>query len=1062
MSKHLAPKLKADLLIVDDTPENLRLLNQILSAEYKVRLAPSGEKGLDAARSIPPDLILLDVMMPGLNGYEVAARLKAWEQTRDIPIIFISALDDTESKLRGFTAGGVDYITKPFHEQEVLARVKTHLSIHNLTRQLQTELAERKRVEELLRQREHDFSTLVENATDMIVRFDTDLRHIYCNPAVERQLGIPPSVVLGKSFLELGPESDQSRLAYQALQQALETGLEQEYERTFPLPSGMKYFQTRIVPERSADGRIESILAITRDMTERRRAEEALRESEERYRLITQNAEDIIWTVDMNLRPTYASPSFEQAVGYSADEREKFTPENLLTPESLDAGLKAFAEEFAVASSIPDPNYSRVLEMEYYRKDGSTFLVEMKFSFFRNAEGQPTGVLGVGRDITKRKEMEDALRASEARLGAIVNHSLDGILTHKNGVVVFANPALARIVGIENPLDLVGSYITDLVAPENREMIVEYTRRRLGGENVPGSYETIAQSRDGKPLPVELNVSTYWLNGDLYTLAIVRDITERKHAEEALRASNTKLETLIQVSPLAILLLDASGNIQMWNLAAEQIFGWAAQEIIGHPNPIVQTGRQDEYASLSAQIMRGKPVASFETVRQRKDGTLIDVGISSASIKDADGNITGRMAIIADITERKRMEQSLLQRTREMATLYETSLEINALSDLFMLLNAIIRRACALLDIPFGALWLMQAEEGMLELVVGHQIPAHWIGTKIRPGEGLAGQVVQTRAPVVINDYQTWNARVEAFNDTPAHRTLAVPLKVHEDVIGVIVLFDRQVGAFSDEEVRLISLFAGQAAIAISNAQFAGQLEERVQQRTDELELVAKELESISYTVSHDLRTPLRAIIGYARMIQDEQAVGITPEGIRMLGLIRENAQVMGKMVDGLLSFMRLNRKTLNVQTINMDLLVRQALNSLGTEQTGRKIKIKICNMPPCKGDRELLFSVWHSLLSNALKFSRSRKVACIEVGCLDGEKDQPVFYVRDNGVGFDMRYSDKLFKVFHRLHHTQEFEGIGMGLALVQRVILRHGGRIWPEAQEDKGATFFFTLGAR
>jgi PleD family two-component response regulator len=187
MSKNLIPSLKADILIIDDTPDNLRLLNQILSQHYKVRLAPSGDIGLKAAHSAPPDLILLDVMMSGMNGYEVATQLKADEQTAEIPIIFISALDNTESKVLGFTVGGVDYITKPFQEREVLARVQTHLSLRALYLQAQKEIAERKRAEESLRKREQEYKTLVENTPDVIARFDRQYRHIYVNPVVEKE-----------------------------------------------------------------------------------------------------------------------------------------------------------------------------------------------------------------------------------------------------------------------------------------------------------------------------------------------------------------------------------------------------------------------------------------------------------------------------------------------------------------------------------------------------------------------------------------------------------------------------------------------------------------------------------------------------------------------------------------------------------------------------------------------------------------------------------------------------------------------------------------------------------
>jgi signal transduction histidine kinase len=201
----IAGNLKADILIVDDTPDNLRLLNQILSQYYKVRLAPSGTSGLMAARSTPPDLILLDIMMPAMNGYEVAAQLKADALTADIPVIFMSALDDTDSKVRGFTVGGIDYVTKPFQEVEVLARVRTHISIRNLYKQAQAEIVERKRIENDLRESESRNRALLSAVPDMIYRIRRDgmVLDYKASANSHTQLLAPPEQLLGSMLANL-------------------------------------------------------------------------------------------------------------------------------------------------------------------------------------------------------------------------------------------------------------------------------------------------------------------------------------------------------------------------------------------------------------------------------------------------------------------------------------------------------------------------------------------------------------------------------------------------------------------------------------------------------------------------------------------------------------------------------------------------------------------------------------------------------------------------------------------------------------------------------------------
>lgn len=248
-----------------------------------------------------------------------------------------------------------------------------------------------------------------------------------------------------------------------------------------------------------------------------------------------------------------------------------------------------------------------------------------------------------------------------------------------------------------------------------------------------------------------------------------------------------------------------------------------------------------------------------------------------------------------------------------------------------------------------------------------------------------------------------------------------------------------------------------------------------LRQNRDSLETANRELEAFSYSVSHDLRAPLRALDGFSRILVEDFSTDLPPDATRFLGLVRANAQKMGQLVDDLLAFSRLGRQPLNKQKVAPADLARQALADLSFARQGREIEITIGNLPLCDGDPALIKQVFINLLANAIKFTGSRAVAKIEVGYLpppphtdgssaDGAKGragaaQNVYFVRDNGVGFDMRYADKLFGVFQRLHRAEDYEGTGVGLAIVQRVIIRHGGRVWVEAAVDQGATFYFSL---
>lgn len=234
-----------------------------------------------------------------------------------------------------------------------------------------------------------------------------------------------------------------------------------------------------------------------------------------------------------------------------------------------------------------------------------------------------------------------------------------------------------------------------------------------------------------------------------------------------------------------------------------------------------------------------------------------------------------------------------------------------------------------------------------------------------------------------------------------------------------------------------------------------------LERRATELESVNKELEAFTYSVSHDLRAPLRHIDGFSQLLVDEHGPQLPQEVRRYLDRIRKAARQMGELVDELLNLARLGRQGINLQVAGLDAMVEQVVNDLKQDLDGRKVEWEIKPLPFVECDPTLVRQVFANLLSNALKYTRPRSPAVIEVGRIR-EDGHPAIFVRDNGVGFSMKYADKLFGVFQRLHRSEDFEGTGIGLATVQRIIHKHGGHVWAEAELNKGTTFYFTLGAR
>jgi signal transduction histidine kinase len=236
-------------------------------------------------------------------------------------------------------------------------------------------------------------------------------------------------------------------------------------------------------------------------------------------------------------------------------------------------------------------------------------------------------------------------------------------------------------------------------------------------------------------------------------------------------------------------------------------------------------------------------------------------------------------------------------------------------------------------------------------------------------------------------------------------------------------------------------------------------LERRVEERTAELQATNKELEAFTYSVSHDLRAPLRHISGFTKILSEDFGPSLPAEAQRQLQRIEQSAHRMGQLVDELLNLTRVGRQSLTMQVTGLDSIVKDVRNTLAPETEGRQVEWKVGELPFVECDPTLIRQVFQNLLTNALKYSRPRSPAVIEIGKM--EKDgQIVIFVRDNGVGFSMKYADKLFGVFQRLHRAEDFEGTGVGLATVHRIVQKHGGRVWAEAELDKGATFYFTLG--
>lgn len=330
--------------------------------------------------------------------------------------------------------------------------------------------------------------------------------------------------------------------------------------------------------------------------------------------------------------------------------------------------------------------------------------------------------------------------------------------------------------------------------------------------------------------------------------------------------------------------------------------------------------------------------------------------------------------------------------------------------------------------------------------------------------ENIIEHLGSQRRPIVTRTPADYGSAIQRLSaEVGADTVMTAIIGTAERLRGVLLVFRRGGPLFESSDLDLLALLAEQSAIALDYSELLVEqraMVEQLRQRTSALEAANTELEAFSYSVSHDLRAPLRAMDGFALMLLEDFGSQLADRAQLYIQKVRDNAQYMGRLVDDLLTFSRLSRQDLQKRGVKLNNLVREAWDTLRAEQEGREVKITLGDLPMCEADPALLRQVFVNLLSNALKFTRQRPEALIEIGSHQNGGER-IYFVKDNGVGFDMQYNDKLFRVFERLHRPEEYEGTGVGLAIVQRVIQRHGGRIWAEAEIDKGATFYFTLGS-
>jgi PAS domain S-box-containing protein len=869
-----------------------------------------------------------------------------------------------------------------------------------------------------------------------------------CNLAFARNLGLSsPEEVVGRRLRDVIPFTDSDQEGMESLRSVARDGFRSrtvEFRARDKAGKLRNWFRTEIpIVE---NGLLLRVWGITRDITARKQAEEALRENEARLRSLSDNLPGgMVYELDLGdgetRQFTHVSAGVERMHELTAEA--VLQDAQLIYDQTVEADRPLVAAGEAQMLATMKPFFAEVRR----RLPSGVVRWSLLSSAPRRA---PDGTIicdGIELDITERKRAEEALRESEERFRTTFENAGIGIaVVDLQGRPIQCNAALQRMLGYTEE-ELLRMSFTEFTHPDDRDLNVEFYRELVAEKRDSYRMEKRYIRKDGQIVWGFLTVSLVKdaQGRPQYGVGMAEDITERKRATEALRASETQFRTFIDMAPVAIS-VSRSGKTLHVNRKFLEMYGFhRADEVFGHSvgehwsaewRPVVEERARQRALGLPAPTR-------YEGVGQRKDGSqfLVEVVVASVILPDGDANI----AFLADVTERKRAEQALRESEERFRTTFE---------------NAGI--GIALVDMSDGR--------------------------PIQCNPALQRMLGYSENELRRMSFTEFSHPDDRYLDMGLYRELTGGKRDKYEIEKRYIRKDGQV-VWGLLTASLVKDVEGRPQYAVGMVEditerkraeddlrkLNAELEQRVMERTEQLKLTNREveirnselsasnqeLEAFSYSVAHDLRAPLRQIQGFSHLLLEGHSAELAPEAHKYVRNIIEGAQHMGRLIDDLLDLSRLGRRALSLEVNDLAALVEDARRDLARETDGRDVSWQIGDLPLVECDAVLIRQVFVNLLSNALKYTQRRQPAVIEVGQVNRE-GVPVVFVKDNGVGFNMKYAGKLFGVFQRLHRREDFEGTGIGLATVKRIVDKHGGRVWAEAELDKGATFCFTLAAQ
>jgi PAS domain S-box-containing protein len=935
-----------------------------------------------------------------------------------------------------------------------------------------------------LRAASHYTRSLIEASLDPLVTISAEGKITDVNRATEKATGMSRTELVGTDFSDYFTEPEKAREGYL---QVFARGFVTDFPLTLRHRDGhVTDVLYNASVYRDEAGKVLGVFAAARDITERKKSEEELAQLSLQNRLILDSAGEGIYGLDMSGRITFINPAASQMLGFGAGELVGQSSHATFHHTKPD-GSPYPEEECPVHAAYKEGVAHRGSDL-YWRKNGSIFPVEFISTPILEAE-KLTGAVVTFRDITERKQAENALREKEERLS---------LATVINGVGIWDwNLRTQEMIWDDSMYALYHIRREDFIGTE------EAWRKSLHPDDLERGDKEVADAMAGiKPFDTEFRV--VWPNGEIRHIKAVAkvfrdaqgaplrmlgtnvDITERKKTEEELYEAQQVFRALIENSPDIIARYDRDCRRTYVNPAYLKATQLAQQELLATaPKQLspLPTASAEILQNLLRKVLNSGVAEAVDVVWPKGD---IDYwyNIYAFPEHDREGQVVSVMTVSRDITERKQAEEELKERERHSQSLLRLSRDMERAQTYADVMNAARDEVRKILGYQNLWAYLFTEDKKYAKAIVASGPETDFImseagtATLSIEGDRMLEEIAASKEIIIVADAQTDERVNKEIVTRMGNRTIVnIPIILfdrHFGCVGTGTFGEEGVHVPSNSEQKYLMALASHMAAALDRIHLLAErklaedevkalnrnLEQRVAARTAELQAANKELEAFSYSVSHDLRSPLRAIDGFSHILLDDYSGKLDDEGKRLLNVVRNNTSKMGQLIDDILKFSRAGRLEMNFSEINMDELARDVYEELLPAAARQNLQVDIEPLSSSRGDRAMMRQVFVNLLSNAIKFTHGKAPAKIKVGAYT-EKNETVYFVQDNGAGFDMRYVDRLFGVFQRLHTESEFEGTGIGLAIVKRIVARHGGRTWAEGKVNEGATIYFALPA-